>query len=94
MPSNYNCPEHGDVSPTERQHGGRSHAFVCPVDGCGHTVSSTEVDWDAYHEAKENDENPPCPRCGSEDIGSVPVKPEFRCKDCGHAYGHAGAYRP
>lgn len=86
------CPKHGYVSPTERQHGGRARAFVCPKDGCGHTVKNTNVDWDAYHEARENDENPPCPRCESENISTVPAKPTFRCGDCSHAFGYAGGY--
>lgn len=90
----YNCPEHGGVTPRERQHGGRAHAFVCPIDGCGHTVTNTTVDWDAYHEAKENGEKPPCPECGSEDINEVPITgAKYRCRDCSHAYGDAGAYR-
>lgn len=89
----YRCPDHGPVSPNKRQHGGRAHAYVCPRVNCAHTVKSTTVDWEAYHEAREKGENPPCPDCESEDINSVPAKPPFRCDDCGHAFGYAGAYR-
>jgi hypothetical protein len=54
----------------------------------------TTVDWDAYHEAKENGEKPPCPECGSGDINEVPISgAKYRCRNCSHAYGDAGAYR-
>lgn len=86
------CLDHGYVSPTERQHGGRAHGFVCPEEGCGHTLINTTVDWAAYHEAKANDEHPPCPNCGCGTITTVPAKPTYRCTDCGHAYGTAGGY--
>jgi hypothetical protein len=89
----FECPEHGDVSPSERQHGGRAHAFVCPVDLCNRTVKCTSVDWGAYRAAVDNDEKPPCPRCKSNDITEVPVSGDpFRCGGCSHAFGYAGAY--
>ncbi|MFC7216520.1 hypothetical protein ACFQO4_20890 [Saliphagus sp. GCM10025334] len=86
------CPKHGYVDATEHQHGGRARAFVCPRAGCRRTVKSTTVDWDAYADARENAENPPCPRCESTAITTVPAKPTFRCSDCQHAFGYAGAY--
>lgn len=86
------CSKHGFVSPSRRMHGGRARAFRCPKDGCGRTVKNTEVDWEAYHEARENDEHPPCPRCDSSEISTVPAKPKYRCEDCGHAFGQAAGY--
>lgn len=90
----FECPVHGDVDPTERQHGGRSHAFVCPEEPCGHTVRRSDVDWDAYRAAKDAGEKPPCPECGSGEITEVPITgAKYRCQPCGHAYGDGGAYR-
>jgi DNA-directed RNA polymerase subunit RPC12/RpoP len=51
-----------------------------------------DVDWEAYNEARENDERPPCPRCGFEDVDTIPVTPPLVCGDCGHNYGYAGGY--
>lgn len=88
----WRCPDHGLVDAGPRQHGGRSRARQCPRDGCRWTLTNVDVDWDAYHEARENDEAPPCPRCDSEAIDKVPASTPFRCTDCGHAFGYAGGY--
>lgn len=89
----WECSEHGLVEPTGRRiHGGRGRAMECPITNCTRALHNTGVDWDAYHDAVDAGENPPCPRCGSTDVDTAPVSPQYRCPDCSHAFGSAAGY--